>query len=97
MPSPYPDRLRSDLPRLQLTDCKSLTFSDPDIKKFRNLSLAFEALRKGGNAPCILNAANEMAVTAFLEEKIGFMQMPDVVEYTLDILLIFPISGFGIP
>jgi 1-deoxy-D-xylulose-5-phosphate reductoisomerase len=79
----FPDRLRSDLPRLQLTDCKSLTFSDPDIGKFRNLSLAFEALRKGGNAPCVLNAANEMAVTAFLEEKIGFMQMPDVVEHTL--------------
>jgi 1-deoxy-D-xylulose-5-phosphate reductoisomerase len=79
----FPDRLRSDLPRLQLTDCKSLTFSEPDIKKFRNLSLAFEALRKGGNAPCVLNAANEMAVTAFLEEKIGFMQMPDVVEHTL--------------
>jgi 1-deoxy-D-xylulose-5-phosphate reductoisomerase len=79
----YPERLRSDLPRLQLTDYKSLTFIDPDIKKFRNLSLAFDALKKGGNAPCILNAANEIAVNAFLEEKIGFMQMPDVVEYTL--------------
>lgn len=80
----YPERLKSDLPRLQLTECKSLTFIDPDIKKFRNLSLAFDALKKGGNAPCILNAANEMAVTAFLEEKIGFMQMPDVVQYTME-------------
>jgi 1-deoxy-D-xylulose-5-phosphate reductoisomerase len=79
----YPDRLISDLPRLQLNDCKSLTFYDPDIKKFRNLSLAYEALRKGGNMPCIMNAANEMAVGAFLEEKIGFLQMPDIVEYAM--------------
>jgi len=80
----YPERLQSDLPRLQLTECKSLTFIDPDIKKFRNLSLAYDALRKGGNAPCILNAANELAVIAFLEEKIGFMQMPEIVQYTLE-------------
>jgi 1-deoxy-D-xylulose-5-phosphate reductoisomerase len=86
----YPHRLQSDLPRLQINDCKSLTFMDPDIKNFRNLSLAFKALRKGGNAPCILNAANEMAVTAFLEEKIGFMQMPDIVEYTLENCLYSP-------
>jgi 1-deoxy-D-xylulose-5-phosphate reductoisomerase len=86
----YPHRLQSDLPRLQFNDCKSLTFMDPDIKNFRNLSLAFKALRKGGNAPCILNAANEMAVTAFLEEKIGFMQMPDIVEYTLENCLYSP-------
>jgi len=57
---------------------------EPDIKKFRNLTLAFEALRKGGNMPCILNAANEMAVRAFLDEKIGFMQMPEIVEYTME-------------
>jgi 1-deoxy-D-xylulose-5-phosphate reductoisomerase len=80
----YPDRLKSDLPRLILNDCKSLTFMEPDIKKFRNLTLAFEALRKGGNMPCILNAANEMAVRAFLDEKIGFMQMPEIVEYTME-------------
>jgi 1-deoxy-D-xylulose-5-phosphate reductoisomerase len=80
----YPERLQSDLPRLQLTDYKSFTFIDPDIKKFRNLSLAFDALKKGGNAPCILNAANEIAVSAFLDEKIGFMQMPDVVQYTME-------------
>jgi 1-deoxy-D-xylulose-5-phosphate reductoisomerase len=80
----YPDRLHSDLPRLVLNDCKPLTFSDPDLKKFRNLSLAFEALLKGGNMPCILNAANEMAVQAFLDEKIGFVQMPEVVWYTME-------------
>ena len=79
----YPERLESDLPRLQLTDYKALTFADPDTSKFRNLSLAFDALKKGGNMPCILNAANEMAVNAFLDRKIGFMQMPDVVEYTM--------------
>jgi 1-deoxy-D-xylulose-5-phosphate reductoisomerase len=80
----YPYRLKSDLPRLELKDYKTLTFCDPDIKKFRNLSLAYDALKKGGNMPCILNAANEIAVTAFLSEKIEFMQMPDVVEYTME-------------
>jgi 1-deoxy-D-xylulose-5-phosphate reductoisomerase len=80
----YPDRLISDLPRLELNDYKTLTFMDPDMKKFRNLSLAFDALKQGGNMPCIMNAANEIAVDAFLSEKIGFMQMPDVVEYTME-------------
>jgi 1-deoxy-D-xylulose-5-phosphate reductoisomerase len=80
----YPDRLHSDLPRLELKDYKSLTFIDPDIKKFRNLSLAYDALNKGGNMPCILNAANEMAVKAFLDGEIGFMQLPDVVEHTME-------------
>jgi 1-deoxy-D-xylulose-5-phosphate reductoisomerase len=80
----YPDRLNSNLPRLVLNECKPFTFSDPDLKKFRNLSLAYQALKKGGNMPCILNAANEIAVNAFLEEKIGFTQMPEIVEYTMD-------------
>jgi 1-deoxy-D-xylulose-5-phosphate reductoisomerase len=86
----YPDRLKSDLPRLVLKDCKSLTFSDPDIKRFRNLSLAYIALDKGGNMPCILNAANEMAVMAFLVNKIGFMQMPEIVEHTMENSLFSP-------
>jgi 1-deoxy-D-xylulose-5-phosphate reductoisomerase len=80
----YPERLSSDLPRLVLNDCKSLTFSDPDLKKFRNLSLAYNALNQGGNMPCILNAANEMAVNAFLDEKIRFTQLPEVVEHTME-------------
>src|SRR5450759_1415688 len=80
----YPDRFVSDLPRLILNECKSLTFTDPDIKKFRNLALAYEAIKKGGNMPCILNAANEMAVRAFLDEKIAFTQLPDIVEYTME-------------
>lgn len=86
----YPDRLQSDLPRLILNECKSLTFSDPDVKKFRNLSLAYKALERGGNMPCILNAANEIAVKAFLEEKILFTQMPEIVEYTMENSLYSP-------
>jgi 1-deoxy-D-xylulose-5-phosphate reductoisomerase len=80
----YPDRFVSDLPRLELNLCNPLTFTDPDTKKFRNLSLAFDALSMGGNMPCVLNAANEVAVMAFLDQKIGFTQMPDVVEYTME-------------
>jgi 1-deoxy-D-xylulose-5-phosphate reductoisomerase len=80
----YPDRLVSDLPRLDFKNYPALTFVDPDIKKFRNLSLAYDALREGGNMPCILNAANEIAVNAFLAGEIGFMQMSDTVEYTME-------------
>jgi 1-deoxy-D-xylulose-5-phosphate reductoisomerase len=80
----YPDRFTSDLPRLDFKNYPTLTFADPDLKKFRNLSLAYDALREGGNMPCILNAANEMAVNAFLAEEIGFMQMSDVVRYTME-------------
>jgi 1-deoxy-D-xylulose-5-phosphate reductoisomerase len=79
----YPGRMQSDLPRLEFSDCKSLTFFDPDLKRFRNLSLAYYALREGGNMPCILNAANEIAVNAFLSEKVRFTQMPDIVEHTM--------------
>lgn len=80
----YPDRLRSDLPRLDFKDYQTLTFEEPDLQRFRNLSLAYEALREGGNMCCILNAANEMAVEAFLSGKIGFLQMPDVVSHTME-------------
>jgi 1-deoxy-D-xylulose-5-phosphate reductoisomerase len=80
----YPDRVQSDLPRLDLGACKPLTFSEPDTKRFRNLTLAFEALNRGGNMPCVLNASNEVAVKAFLDQKIGFTQMPHVVEHTLE-------------
>lgn len=78
-----PDRMKSDLPRLELNKYPSFTFYEPDQKKFRSLSLAYQALSDGGNMPCILNAANEMAVAAFLTGKINFMQIPEVVEYTL--------------
>ena len=80
----YPERLTTDLPRLDLVRNGSLTFSEPDLKLFRNLSLAYDALNEGGNMPCILNAANEVAVNAFLEGQIAFTQMPDVVKYSME-------------
>ena len=86
----YPARFNSDLPRLDFRDYQNLSFTVPDMKKFRNLSLAYDALKEGGNMPCILNAANEMAVKAFLMEEIDFIQMPDVVEYTMGYSLFSP-------
>jgi 1-deoxy-D-xylulose-5-phosphate reductoisomerase len=80
----YPHRLNSELPRLDLKDYPSFTFAEPDHEKFRNLSLAYHALNKGGNMPCVLNAANEIAVSAFLSGEAGFMQIPDIVEHTLE-------------
>jgi 1-deoxy-D-xylulose-5-phosphate reductoisomerase len=80
----YPGRFVSDLPRLDFSKYDSLTFFKPDPEKFRNLALAFRAMKAGGNMPCILNAANEVAVCAFLEGRIGFLNMPQVVEYTMD-------------
>jgi len=79
----YPRRIQSELPRLDFAEHPVLTFVEPDLTKFRNLSLAYIALKEGGNMPCILNAANEVAVSAFLTNRIGFLQMPDVVEYTM--------------
>jgi 1-deoxy-D-xylulose-5-phosphate reductoisomerase len=86
----YPERLKSDLPRLDFKNYPTLTFAEPDLKKFRNLALAYEALREGGNMCCILNAANEMAVEAFLSQKIGFLQIPDVVQHTMESNLFSP-------
>jgi 1-deoxy-D-xylulose-5-phosphate reductoisomerase len=82
----YPNRLRSPMPRFSFTDYPDLTFEAPDTKKFRNLALAFEALKTGGNAPCILNAANEVVVQAFLDEQLGFMEMPDIIEKTMSLV-----------
>ena len=79
----YPERLTTDLPRLNLLEHNCLTFSEPDLAKFKNLSLAYIALQEGGNMPCIMNAANEIAVEAFLNGKINFTQMPIVVEQTM--------------
>ncbi len=80
----YPVRLENDFPRFNFKENCELTFQPPDIKKFRNLALAFFALEKGGNVPCILNAANEIAVDAFLKNKIGFLKMPDVIEKCME-------------
>ena len=76
----YPNRLKSAFPRFSFADYPMLNFEKPDMDTFRNLSLAYEALRKGGNVPCILNAANEIAVDAFLKERIKFLQIPDLIE-----------------
>jgi len=80
----YPNRFISDLPRLNLNDFKSFRFQQPDMNKFRNLALAYSALKEGGNMPCILNAANEVAVDAFLKSRINILQMSDIVEYTMN-------------
>jgi len=80
----YPDRFKSNFERFDFLNYPSLTFEQPDTKIFRNLALSYEALKVGGNWPCILNAANEVAVEAFLKEKIGFMEIPDLIESTLD-------------
>ena len=80
----YPDRLKSDFSRFDFLNYPQLTFEKPDIKIFRNLALAFEALEKGGNMPCILNAANEIAVDAFLKNKIGFTTMPGIIEKCME-------------
>ncbi len=79
----YPARMISDFKRLNFMDFPQLNFELPDTKIFRNLALSYEALEKGGNWPCILNAANEVAVEAFLERKIGFLDIPDLIERTL--------------
>jgi 1-deoxy-D-xylulose-5-phosphate reductoisomerase len=80
----YPERIRSDFPRFNFLNYPELTFEQADTKTFRNLALAFEAMNKGGNSACVLNAANEIAVEAFLKDKIGFLQMSDVVEKCLN-------------
>jgi 1-deoxy-D-xylulose-5-phosphate reductoisomerase len=76
----YPERLKSDFPRFDFAHYPALTFEKPDTETFRNLALAFEALHRGGNMPCVLNAANEVAVAEFLKEKIGFLEISAVVE-----------------
>ncbi len=79
----YPDRLASDFPRFNFFNYPQFTFEQADTKTFRNLALAYEAMHKGGNSPCVLNAANEVAVQAFLKDKIGFLEMSDVIENCL--------------
>lgn len=76
----YPDRLTNNWGRIDFLTYNTLTFEKPDMERFRNLSFAFEAVRKGGNMPCILNAANEVVVQAFLEDRVGFLQMSEIIE-----------------
>ena len=76
----YPDRLHASFPRLDFKTCTQLTFEQPDTKRFRNLALAYVSLDNGGNMPCIINAANEVVVSAFLNDRISFLGMSDVIE-----------------
>ena len=80
----YPQRWHSDVPRLDLLKHNTLTFEEPDLQRFPNLRLAYEAIDKGGNMPCILNAANEIVNLAFREAHCGFLQMSDIIEQTMD-------------
>lgn len=79
----FPNRIKNDFPRYDFKKPGTLTFEEPDTKTFRNLALAMEAMKQGGNMPCILNAANEIAVYAFLRNRIGFLDMTEVVEQTM--------------
>jgi 1-deoxy-D-xylulose-5-phosphate reductoisomerase len=79
----FPQRIPNDFPRFDFKKFNTLTFEEPDMKTFRNLALAIEALHKGGNLPCVLNAANEIAVYAFLRNRIGFLDMTELVEQTM--------------
>ena len=79
----YPNRIKSDFPRFDFRQFGSLTFEQADVDTFRNLGFAFKALDQGGNMACILNAANEIAVDAFLKEQIGFLQMSDLLEHCM--------------
>lgn len=79
----YPDRVHASFERLDFMRFNSLTFERPDTDRFRNLALAYEAMHKGGNMPCILNAANEVAVDAFLHDRISFLGMSDLIEQVM--------------
>lgn len=79
----YPNRIPNNFPRLEYKKHSTLNFETPDIKTFRNLGIAINAMNKGGNAPCIMNAANEVVVEAFLKNKVGFLEMSDLIENCL--------------
>lgn len=79
----YPERFTSDFPRFNFLDYPNLSFEKPDLQTFRNLGIAYDAMNTGGNMPCIVNAANEVAVEGFLHNKIGFLKMSDIIEKTM--------------
>jgi 1-deoxy-D-xylulose-5-phosphate reductoisomerase len=82
----YPQRIKTAFERFNFMDYPNLSFGKADTESFRNLELAYSAMKKGGNMPCIINAANEIVVDAFLKDKIGFLQMSDVIETCMDTL-----------
>ena len=79
----YPDRLASQFPKFSFDQCLQFTFEKPDTRNFNCLNLAYEAMRRGGNMPCVMNAADEVAVHAFLREEISFLQIPGLIEETM--------------
>lgn len=79
----YPRRLNADFPRVDFATMRNLTFEEPDTERFRNLALAYKAIERSGNMPCILNAANEVCVAAFLHDRMGFLEMSDVIAETM--------------
>ncbi len=79
----FPQRIANNFPRYDFKKVNTLSFEEPDLKTFRNLALAIDALQKGGNLPCIMNAANEIAVWAFLRNRVGFLDMTDIIEKTM--------------
>lgn len=89
----YPDRISNEFPRYDFTKAASLTFEPPDTKTFRNLALATDAMFRGGNAPAVLNAANEIAVYGFLRNRIGFLEMTDLIEKTMARIEFIPRPG----
>ncbi len=80
----YPERIKSDFPRFSFNDYPKLSFESPDLENFPNLFLAYYAMKTGGTMPCVMNASNEIAVDAFLNDRIGFNDIPDVIEKTMD-------------
>lgn len=90
----YPERLQTQFPRLDFSEFATLTFEKPDFDRFRNLQLAYHAMNTGGNMPCILNAANEIAVEAFLQDKISFLGMSDLIEKTLRAVSFLPTPDY---
>jgi 1-deoxy-D-xylulose-5-phosphate reductoisomerase len=80
----YPNRIVNDFPRFNFLKSATLTFDPPDIKTFKNLALAMAAMNKGGNLPCVMNAANEIAVYGFMKNRLGFLDMTEVIEKTME-------------
>jgi 1-deoxy-D-xylulose-5-phosphate reductoisomerase len=91
----FPDRWNSDFPRMDFKLYPNLTFEQPDFEKFKCLALAFAALEKGGNMPAIVNAANEIAVEAFLKERIGFLQIPELIEKAINGIAFVKAPGYS--
>ena len=90
----FPDRLKNNFKRFSFLDYPAFTFERPDLETFRNLQLAYIAMEKGGNMPCILNAANEIVVAAFLKDEIGFLNMPDLIENCMEKITFVPSPSY---